>query len=158
MVRKERQVFNALGRRWKILQRIDDDALTPLIAFYPQSTIGDKVSRVWYLTEEDDRWDSHKARIILNIHDALIAVVKEDFAKTALSIMKGYAEMPIIIEDVYRKKREPLIIPADTAISTRLIRDRKTKEVIGEDKYHRWSSLEKIKIDAAPLPVGVGYI
>lgn len=149
LVKNEREIFNAFGRRWKVLQRIDDDALIPMIAYYPQSTIGDKVARVWGQAEEDDRWDMHKGRIILDVHDALIGMCKIEWAQTALSIMKGYAEQPILIENVYRTKRDPVIIPADCAISTTLIRDRKTKQVIREDEYHRWSNLEKIKIEAA---------
>jgi hypothetical protein len=96
-------------------------------------------SKVWYQSEEDDRWDSSKGAGCTYIHDALIAVATKSYAKTALSIMKAYAETPIMVENVYRTKRDLLSIGADTAISTTIIRDRKTKEVIGEDRYHRWS-------------------
>jgi len=148
LVRREREMFNAFGRRWKVLQRIDDDALVPLIAYYPQSTIGDKVAQVWGQSEEDDRWDMHNGRVVLDIHDALIAVVKIPYAEKYLSIMKGYAETPMLIENVYRTKREQLIIGADTAISSTTVRDKKGN-IIKEDKYHRWSALQKIKIEAA---------
>lgn len=151
LVKREREMFNAFGRRWKILERITDDSLQSLIAFYPQSTIGDKVAQVWAQVEEDDRWDNNKAQVLLNIHDALIAQATVSFAKTALSLMKGYAETPILIENVQRTKRELLSIGADTAMSTLEIRDKKTKELIGMDKHHRWSSLQKMKVDAAAV-------
>lgn len=150
IARADRALYNAFGRRLKILQRIDDEALKSIVAFYPQSTIGDKVCRVWYSAQEDDRWDSHRARITLNIHDALIGIAHRDYAKTALSIMKAYAEQPILIENVYKTKREELIIPADVAISTLDIKNKKG-EIIRRDTKHRWSNLEKVKLDAAPL-------
>src|SRR5690606_21088697 len=34
IVKKERQLFNAYGRRWKLLQRFDDEALKSIVAFY----------------------------------------------------------------------------------------------------------------------------
>lgn len=151
-IKKDREIWNALGRRWKPLRRLEEtDALDALIAFYPQSTIGDKVFQVWYQSEEDDRWDNHKARVVLDIHDALIAVSTLDFAKTALSIMKAYAQTPMLIENVYGTKRELLRIGADTAMSTLDLRDKKTKQIIGVDKYHRWSGLEKMKVEPAYL-------
>lgn len=138
LVKTERQLVNAFGRRWKLLQRMDEEAFKSIVAYYPQSTIGDKVCQVWYQSHEDDRWDMHKARIVINVHDALIGIAHKDYAKTALSIMKGYAEKPIMIQNVYRTKTEPLIIPADTAIS-----------VADEFGMHRWSGLKKMKLDAA---------
>lgn len=148
LVKKEREIYNALGRRHKILSRIDDKALESIIAFYPQSTIGDKVCEVWYRSEEDDRWDSHKAAIVLNVHDALIGIATLSYAKTALSIMKGYAQTPILIENVYRTKREQLRIGADVAISSLEVYDKKTKTTF-IDKYHRWSNLVKTDVEAA---------
>lgn len=150
LVKKEREIYNALGRRFKVLSRITEETLVPIIAFYPQSTIGDKVSQVWYQAEEDDRWDMQKARVILNVHDALIAVATIPFAKTALSILKGYAETPILVENVYRTKRELLKIGADTAISSLEIKDKKGN-LIGMDTHHRWSNLQKEHVDAAPI-------
>lgn len=151
IAKRDRELFNAFGRRMKILQRIDDDALKSIVAFYPQSTIGDKVCEVWYSAHEDDRWDSHKARIQLNVHDALIGIAHKDYAKTALSIMKAYAEKPILIENVYKTKREQLIIPADCAISALEFKDKKGNIV--KDTVHRWSNLQKLKLDAASLPI-----
>lgn len=150
LIKKERQMFNAFGRRFKVLSRITEETLIPIIAFYPQSTIGDKVCSVWYQAEEDDRWDNHKARVILNVHDALIAVATIPYAKTALSILKAYAQTPILIENVYRTKRDLLRIGADTAISSLEIKDKKGN-IIGMDKYHRWSNLQKVYIEEAPL-------
>lgn len=150
IVRREHQLFNAFGRRWKVLQRIDDNVLKSIVAFYPQSTIGDKVSQVWYQAQNDPRWDHNKARIRINVHDSLTGVATKAYAKTALSIMKAYAETPILIQNVYRTKTEELIIPADTAISTLEIRNR-DGEVIGFDTKHRWSNLEKQDIVAAKL-------
>ena len=153
LAKKEREIWNALGRRYKILERLDgDDALESIIAFYPQSTIGDKVRSVQYLSEEDDRWDTHKARIVLNVHDALVGVATIPFAATALSIVKAYAETPLLIENVYRTKRDQLFIGADTKMTTLDIFDKKGN-VIDRDRYHRWSNMHDFHVDAAPLPL-----
>lgn len=134
IAKRERQLFTPLGRRFRIIQRIDDDALESIVAFVPQSTIGDHVKRVWYQSHEDDEWDDSKMRIKLNVHDALIGLAKKKNAKTALRIMKKYMEDPILIENVYRTKVEPCIIPGDVAMSE--------PDELG---IHRWSTLKKLK-------------
>lgn len=134
IAKRERQLFSPLGRRMKIIQRIDDDALESIVAFSPQSTIGDHVKRCWYYCHEDSRWDLNKARIKLNVHDALIGISTPAFAKTALAIMQEYMEKVILIENVYKTKVEQCIIPGDVAISEP-----------DEFGIHRWSTLKKLK-------------
>lgn len=129
-VRKDKELWTPLGRRWKLLERLDDNALESIVAFIPQSTIGDKVGSVIYKSHRDPFWPP-TARIALNVHDALIAIVRDnrtDLIRTA-SVMKKYAEQPIYINS------EPLIIPADISISEP-----------GEDGIHRWSTLKKVKV------------
>lgn len=125
-VRQTKQLWSPMGRRWIIMQRIDEDALESIVAFKPQSTIGDKVSQVWYQSESDGRWPEH-CRIALNIHDALVCHGPIASIKTCLAIMKEYAEKPILIEG------EELIIPADLKMS-----------VADEDGEHKWSTLKKV--------------
>lgn len=132
-VRANRRLYNAYGRRWILLERLDDEALKSVVAFYPQSTVGDKVSRCIYLCEDDPEWPP-TARMALNIHDALVALHKLEDGPTVRRIMKKHAEEPLIIEDVKGIKRE-LIIPADLKAS-----------VPDEAGVHRWSTLEKVKI------------
>lgn len=127
--RKTKQLWSPLGRRWIIMQRIDEQALESIVAFKPQSTIGDKVSQVWYQSESDGRWPD-SCRVALNVHDALICHGPVGKIKTCLAIMKEYAEQPIIING------EPLIIPADLKMS---VPD-------PADGEHKWSTLEKIKL------------
>jgi DNA polymerase len=135
-VRKHRRLYNAYGRRWILLERFDDEALKSIVAFYPQSTVGDKVSRCIYLCEDDPEWPS-TARMALNIHDALIAIRKHEDGPTVRRIMKKHAEEPLIIEGIDGKKRE-LIIPADLKTS-----------VPDEFGVHRWSTItEKVKLAA----------
>jgi hypothetical protein len=111
-----------------VLERIDEDSLESIVAFKPQSSIGDKVSQCIYQSEDDEAWPSH-ARILLNVHDALVGIARKDQTKTALAICKRYAELPIMVQG------EPLIIPADTKIS-----------VAGEDGIHRWSTLQEVHL------------
>lgn len=132
-VRDTKMLFNAFGRRLIMLERLTPEALESIVAFYPQSTLGDHVCRVIYQCESDDRWPAH-ARMVLNIHDALICLAPHDKVKTCLSIMKAYAEQPIMV------RGEPLIIPADCKIS------------VPDDKgIERWSTLKKASIEAARL-------
>lgn len=134
IAKKEKELWTPLGRRLRILQRIDEDSLGNIVAFVPQSTIGDHAKRVWYQCHEDPEWDINKMRIKLNIHDALIGIATPDKVKLALKIAKRYAEAPLLIRNTARTKTEQLIIPADTAISE-------------PDSYgkHRWSTLKKVK-------------
>lgn len=126
-VRKNRQLVSPKGRVLRIMERITDEALEAMVAFKPQSTIGDHVCEVIYRSESDEKWPTH-ARMCLNIHDALIALVRKDQVHAAAEVMKRHAEAPIMING------RPLIIPADFAISTR-----------DETGKHRWSTLKKVK-------------
>lgn len=133
--RKDRKLVTPFGRVLPILERIDGNNLGNLVAFMPQSTIGDKVKQVWYQCHEDPQWDMNRMRIKLNIHDALIGVATPDKVHDALRIAKRYAEQPIKITNIYKTKTEELIIPADVAISKP-----------DEFGIHRWSTLEKVKL------------
>jgi hypothetical protein len=130
-VRDTKELYSYIGRRWILLERFDDDALESIVAFVPQSTIGDKVSQIIYKSHEHPRWPSGSSLTLINIHDALIAQVPDNDreATLALSICKHYAEQPLKI-----RGRE-LIIPAEVAWS-------KPDPV---DGLHKWSTIEKIK-------------
>lgn len=135
-VMAERKVYNAYGRRFILQERVLDnnaDVLDPIVAFYPQSTIGDKVSRIIYQCHHDPDWPTADARIALNVHDALIAINKYSVGSRVREIMKKYAEEPLIIEGMDGVKRE-LIIPCDLKVSK--------PDELG---VHRWSTLEKVK-------------
>ena len=126
-VKETRVLYNAFGRRLKIMERLTDEAMESIVAFKPQSTIGDKVSQVIYQCHDDDRWPQD-ARICLNVHDALIGLAPISKAKTCLAIMKEWAETPIMVQG------EPMIIPADLGMSQP-----------DEKGVHRWSTIKKIK-------------
>jgi uracil-DNA glycosylase family 4 len=141
-----REIYNGMGRRFKVIQRIDDDVLDSIIAFYPQSTIGDKVTRVWYMCEEDDEWpDRMYARIAIDVHDNLVPIAVPRYAKTCLRIMKKHAEAPIMVQDVYKHKPEPLIIPAELKMSYPTSWDGKT--FVEDPKgLHRWSHMREVHL------------
>lgn len=131
-----RTLYNAYGRRLIIMERIDEDSLNSIVAFKPQSTIGDKINRVIYLSREDPEWPLHgdiwtpAARPLLNIHDALICLAPTDKIQKCMQIMVKHAQEPIMI------KGEPLIIPADVKISQP-----------DEHGVHRWSTLKKVVLE-----------
>jgi DNA polymerase I-like protein with 3'-5' exonuclease and polymerase domains len=134
-VERDKVLYNAYGRRWILLSRIDsDEALTPIIAFEPQSSIGDKVCEVIYQCHEDPEWPrSHtgfEAAITLNIHDALIALARlEDMARVA-HLLHKHATKPLIV------RNQELVIPCEIALSQP-----------DGDGTHRWSTLKKVKLE-----------
>lgn len=132
-VRTSKQLWSPMGRRLVVMQRIDDTALESIVAFKPQSTVGDKVCQVWYKSERDEAWPEG-CRIALNVHDALICHGPVERIPDALRIMKRYAEEPIPITDMNGVTRE-LIIPADLKVS-----------VPDERGVHTWASLKKFKL------------
>lgn len=152
-----REIYNALGRRFRIVQKLDDDVLESIIAFYPQSTIGDKVTQVWYQSEEDDDWpDRTRARICIDVHDNLVGVCTPKVAKTAMKVLKKYAESDIWVQDVYCKRpAEPLSIPAELKMSYPTVWSEKAEKTeqgwipgfVRDPKgLHRWSDMEVVKL------------
>jgi uracil-DNA glycosylase family 4 len=128
--RESRYLYNSYGRRLFIQGDLNDkETMESIVAFRPQSTIGDKVSRVIYLCEDDDRWPSD-ARMALNIHDAVVALCRTTDARLCASIVKKHMQEPIVV----RPSLPPLVIPADIAIAE-------------PDQYgiRRWSTLCKVK-------------
>jgi uracil-DNA glycosylase len=138
-IKKTRTLFNSFGRRFIVLERLEKSKIMDsIIAFKPQSTIGDKTQRVWYQCHEDPRWDKNKARIALNVHDALYGIATPEYAATALSIMKKYAEEPIMVQRTKDKVIVPMIIPADCKMSK-----------ADASGFHRMSNLSAYDVEAA---------
>ena len=129
-VRRHRELYTPLGRRLLLLgvnPYEDDEALDAIIAFVPQSTIGDWVASLIYKCHHDPDWP-RTARFALNIHDALIALNRIDDGPVVRAIMKKHAEQPIMTP------QGPVMIPFEFKHS-----------IAGEDGLHRWSHLEKVK-------------
>lgn len=147
--RRTKTVHNALGRRFRVIQRIDDEVLKSIVAFYPQSTIGDKITRVWYQSESDDNWPDD-ARIAIDVHDNLVCIASPRTIKTALGIMIKYAEEPIPIRNVFTNRTEMLIIPAEAKMSypvSYVLNDKAQWDYVEDPKgVHRWSHLKKVKL------------
>jgi DNA polymerase I-like protein with 3'-5' exonuclease and polymerase domains len=130
-VRGERAIYNAYGRRYLQLVPVTEDSTEAIVAFYPQSTIGDHICRVIYKAHDDPQWPKGKARVALNTHDGLIGIAKHDVAKQALRVLMKHAEAPLRIEG------KELIIPAECAMS-----------VPDSEGVHRWSTIKKMKRSA----------
>jgi len=127
-VRNQRAIYNAYGRRYVQLIPVTDESTEAIVAFYPQSTVGDHICRVIYKSHDDPQWPKGKARVALNTHDGLIGIAHHSVAKQALRVLVKHAEAPIIVGD------KPLIIPAECAMS-----------VPDEHGVHRWSTIKKLK-------------
>lgn len=129
-VYQNRALWTCLGRRMEFPgSRIDESLLDSIIAFKPQSTLGDFVCGVQYKAQDDPKWPRY-ARIPFNNHDSLSALCRQRDALNVAHVMRKYAEAPLIIHG------EPLIIPADFKIS-----------YPDENGVHRWSNLKKLKMD-----------
>jgi uracil-DNA glycosylase family 4 len=126
-VRRTKMLFNAYGRRLLYLGPLTEESLESVVAFKPQSLVGDHIGQTTYASHDDDRWPQH-CRILINVHDSLTGLAPIGRGKDCLAICKKYAEKPITI------KGEQLIIPADCALS-----------IADEGGIHRWSGLRKVK-------------
>jgi uracil-DNA glycosylase family 4 len=128
--KSSRMLYNSYGRRLFIQGDTNDpETLESIVAFRPQSTIGDKVSRVIYLCEDDDQWP-HDARMAMNIHDAVVALAPIHKAKSVAAIIKRHMEEPIMV----RPTLPPLVIPAEIGIAEP-----------DEQGVRRWSTIKKLK-------------
>ena len=123
-VQETKMLTTPLGRRLIFLDRLTEDNMDSIIAFKPQSTIGDKVCSVIYQCEEDSLWPND-ARMWMNIHDALIALHRSEDKEIVKAIMKRHAESPIYI------RGEPVSIGTDFKHSKP-----------DEKGVHRWSTLK----------------
>jgi uracil-DNA glycosylase len=142
--RRDRVLYNAFGRRLKVIQRLDDDVMDSIIAFYPQSTIGDKVVQVWYQSESDDEWPLD-ARVCLDVHDNLVAIASPKTIKTALAIMKKYAEQAIMVQDAWNGVAQAVHIQAELKRSYPTVFDSNENKFIKDPKgLHRWSHMEDV--------------
>ena len=145
--RRDRILYNAFGRRLKVIQRLDDDVMDSIIAFYPQSTIGDKVVQVWYQSESDDDWPLD-ARICLDVHDNLVAIAAPGKSiKSALAIMKKYAEQPIMVQDAWNNPAIPVVIQAELKQSYPTVFDSSKNAFVEDTKgLHRWSHMKDVTL------------
>ena len=126
-VYEQRALWTCMGRRMEFLgSRIDEALLDSIIAFKPQSTLGDKVCYVQHASQDDAKWPRY-ARIVFNNHDSLTALCRARDVHTVASIMKRYMEEPLIIHG------DPLIIPSDFKVS-----------YPDDQGVHRWSNMKKL--------------
>jgi hypothetical protein len=137
LVKRNGCINTCLGRRWLLMERFDPVALDSIIAFEPQSINGDWTSSVIYKCHSDKEWPP-TARIVINVHDANIALNRIQDGPTVRAIMKHHAEQPIMINSVRNRLRgidrpEPLVVPAEMAVSR-----------AGNDGVHRWSTIQKL--------------
>ena len=124
-VKNTKMLFNFMGRRLFFLEAINENNLDSVIAFKPQSTIGDYVSSIIYDVEEDPEFPKDKARCLLNIHDALVFLVHNDVKDLMLKLVWKHANKPINING------EDVVIGMDFKVST--------PDELG---VHRWSTLK----------------
>jgi len=120
------------------MEQYNEAALESIVAFEPQSINGDHTSSVIYQCHQDPEWPP-TARILINVHDANIALNKHEDGDAVRHIMRKHAEKPLYINSVQNRLRgvnDPamLIVPAELGVS-----------VADQDGVHRWSGIKKVK-------------
>jgi DNA polymerase I-like protein with 3'-5' exonuclease and polymerase domains len=141
--RKSGVLYNLLGRRWVLTEIITETTLESIVAFVPQSTVGDHVVRAIYLIEDDEAWPQD-ARVALDTHDGLIALAPIDKLEMCARIMTKHMETPLHVPN-----QPPLIIPAEvkitkTGVSWRLDDNGRVEWYNDPEGMHRWSHLEPL--------------
>jgi DNA polymerase I-like protein with 3'-5' exonuclease and polymerase domains len=128
-VRTNRVLWTCKGRAMPFFgSTLDESLLDSIIAFKPQSTLGDHVTEVQWKSQEDSNWPV-SARIPFNNHDSLTAMCHiHDVERVAL-IMKKHMEEPLVI------RGDSLIIPSDFKVC-----------YPDEKGLHRWSNMKKLKL------------
>jgi DNA polymerase I-like protein with 3'-5' exonuclease and polymerase domains len=111
-------LINPFGRRRQFLGRLDSNLYREAYAQIPQSTVRDLVIRALIYLRE--RYPD--IRIILESHDALLALVPEDMISEYAAAMKYAFELPIDFSQC-SLPREPLIIPAEIQIGRKNYRE-----------------------------------
>jgi len=96
-VKETGMLWNCLGRRLKWMEPLTDEALESIIAFKPQSTVGDMINRTIYLSHDDPDWPGTAAQVKLNVHDALLIQHKPEDTEAVVAISKKYAEQPVLV-------------------------------------------------------------
>lgn len=126
-VKRTKCLYNYMGRRLYFLEPLTDTNMDSIIAFRPQSTIGDYVSSIIADVEEDPEFPKDKARCLLNIHDALIFLYKLDVEEIMMKLIWKWANKPITING------EQVVIGMDFK-----------KSYPDENGVHRWSTLKGV--------------
>jgi hypothetical protein len=126
--KRDRMLTTAFGRRliklgpWREDNTTEMDAI---IAFEPQSTVGDWVASLAYKCHSHPMWP-RDARICLNVHDAIIALNRIADGPKVRAIMKFYGEQTI------HTAQGDVVIPFEPK-----------KSQPDERGIHRWSNLAK---------------
>ena len=130
-LKKNKCLYNYMGRRLYFLEPITDNNMDSVIAFKPQSTIGDYVSSIIADVEDDPEFPKDKARCILNIHDALIFLYKLDVEELMMKLIWKWANKPLNING------EDVVIGMDFK-----------KAYPDEQGIRRWSTMKEVEYDA----------
>lgn len=144
-VRGSGMLFNLYGRRWVLTEPVSEMTLESIVAFKPQSTIGDKINRTIYLSEDDDEWPKGQARVALNTHDGVVGIARTELVGRCLTVLKRHAEEPLNVPGMPQ-----LIIPASLkrtyrGTSWRITAEGSVEFYDDEKGYHRWSELEPLR-------------
>lgn len=126
-IKANKCLYNYMGRRMYFLEPITENNMDSVIAFKPQSTIGDYVSSIIADVEEDPEFPKDAARCLLNIHDALIFLYRLDVEELMMKLVWKHANKPINING------EQVVIGMDFK-----------KSYPDENGVHRWSTLKGV--------------
>lgn len=99
-----RSLTNMLGRKHKFLDQWGDSLFRSAYAFNPQSTVGDHLNKSLVQLYHEY---GNIMQIVLQLHDAIYVMVKEDDLEKSIRILKKVMTRPILING------EEMIIEVD---------------------------------------------
>lgn len=91
-----RTLYNLFGRKHRFLDRWGDSLFRSAYSYIPQSTVGDLLNRALKTLYDEQRTIPFKFDIILQLHDALYVMVKDENVDEMLRILRRVMIMPLV--------------------------------------------------------------
>jgi len=112
-VERSRFMENAFGRKRFFFGNAGDSLVREAISYYPQSTTADCVHRATRVIHAKLPQES---RIVVNKHDELIVLCKENLVEKVSKIITEELEKPFVVKG--RTKEHKVVLPVDISIGS----------------------------------------
>lgn len=115
-ITSSRCLVNPLGRRRMFFDRLNfppqelDQIFRDAYSHFAQSTVADLINRAFALM--DHFFDPSECRLLLQVHDEIVASCKKTHVEKYVKLFKGFMEYPLRFTNV----PEPLIIQAEITV------------------------------------------
>lgn len=117
LVRSTRTLINPYGRKRIFYKKLDGHGLKVALSWYPQSTISDGTKLA--MVRGSERIDKDRAWFVGENHDSITAIVKWNYIRKYVLIIKEELERPIDFRIGNMPRDYDLKIPTDVSIGRR---------------------------------------